>query len=138
MSLMRSNSIVSTWCVTSAAWLSRLSRISALSAARELVPTFQVMAQPHPLKPRLLPFALGVGCSVEDAIVYACERAGSRLHLMHDGAAILASAAKLALDVGALKDGWTGFGVLHESASRVGALDIGFSATARGLNVAPH
>ena len=27
----------------------------------------------------------------------------------HDGAAVLALAAKLALDVGALKDGWNGF-----------------------------
>ncbi|MGY3458615.1 NADH-quinone oxidoreductase subunit G [Bradyrhizobium sp. LM3.4] len=54
----------------------------------------------------------------------------------HDGAAILAAAAKLALDVGALKDGWNGFGVLHESASRVGALDIGFVAGQGGLNAA--
>src|SRR6059058_5330487 len=54
----------------------------------------------------------------------------------HDGAAILAAAAKLALDVGALKDGWNGFGVLHESASRVGALDIGFVAGPGGLNAA--
>ena len=36
-------------------------------------------------------------------------------------------AAKLALDVGAVKDGWNGFGVLHDTASRVGALDIGFA-----------
>src|SRR3569833_3084879 len=54
----------------------------------------------------------------------------------HDGAAILAAAAKLALDIGALKDGWNGFGVLHESASRVGALDIGFVAGQGGLNAA--
>jgi NADH-quinone oxidoreductase subunit G len=44
-----------------------------------------------------------------------------------DGAAVLALAAKLALDIGAIKDGWNGFGVLQETASRVGALDIGFS-----------
>src|SRR6202021_2927290 len=31
----------------------------------------------------------------------------------HDGAAVLATAAKLALDFGAVKDGWNGFGVLH-------------------------
>ena len=48
----------------------------------------------------------------------------------HDGAAVLALAAKLAVDVGALKDGWNGFGVLHDTASRVGALDIGFAAGA--------
>jgi len=54
----------------------------------------------------------------------------------HDGAAVLASAAKLALDVGAIKDGWNGFGVLHDTASRVGALDIGFAGGAGGLNTA--
>jgi NADH-quinone oxidoreductase subunit G len=53
-----------------------------------------------------------------------------------DGAAVLALAAKLAADFGAIKDGWNGFGVLHETASRVGALDIGFAAGASGLNVA--
>ena len=33
----------------------------------------------------------------------------------HDGAAVLALAAKLALDFGAVKDGWNGFGVLHDT-----------------------
>jgi NADH-quinone oxidoreductase subunit G len=46
----------------------------------------------------------------------------------HDGAAILSLAAKLAVDFGAVQDGWNGFAVLHEVASRVGALDIGFGA----------
>src|SRR6201746_729725 len=40
----------------------------------------------------------------------------------HDGAAVLALAAKLALEFGAIKDGWNGFGVLHNAASTVGAL----------------
>ena len=53
-----------------------------------------------------------------------------------DGAAVLALAAKLAADFGAIKDGWNGFGVLHETAARVGALDIGFAAGAGGLNAA--
>jgi NADH-quinone oxidoreductase subunit G len=53
-----------------------------------------------------------------------------------DGAAVLSRAAKLALDVGAIKDGWNGFGVLQETASRVGALDIGFAAPAGGLSTA--
>jgi NADH-quinone oxidoreductase subunit G len=43
-----------------------------------------------------------------------------------DGAAILSIAAKTALEIGAVKDGWNGFSVLHTAASRVGALDIGF------------
>jgi NADH-quinone oxidoreductase subunit G len=51
----------------------------------------------------------------------------------HDGAAVLAQAAKIAADFGAIKDGWNGFGVLHDTASRVGALDIGFAG---GLSAA--
>jgi NADH-quinone oxidoreductase subunit G len=43
-----------------------------------------------------------------------------------DGAAVLSLAAKLAADLGAIADGWNGFGVLHTAASRVGGLDIGF------------
>ncbi len=52
----------------------------------------------------------------------------------HDGPAVLALAAKVALDVGAVKDGWNGFAVLQDTASRVGALDIGFATAAGGLN----
>jgi NADH-quinone oxidoreductase subunit G len=52
----------------------------------------------------------------------------------HDGAAVLALAATLALDLGAVKEGWNGFSVLHDTASRVGALDIGFAAAAGGLS----
>src|SRR6201999_1229847 len=59
---------------------------------------------------------------------------GSGAAARHDGAAVLAAAAKLALDVGALKDGWSGFAVLQDTASRVGALDIGFAAG--GLSMA--
>jgi NADH-quinone oxidoreductase subunit G len=54
----------------------------------------------------------------------------------HDGAAVLTQAAKLALDIGAVKDGWNGFAVLQNTASRAGALDIGFAAGAGGLNAA--
>ena len=54
----------------------------------------------------------------------------------HDGAAVLALAAKLAVDFGALKDDWNGFAVLHNAASRVGALDIGFAPSPGSLNTA--
>jgi NADH-quinone oxidoreductase subunit G len=54
----------------------------------------------------------------------------------HDGAAVLALAAKLAADFGALKDGWNGFAVLQDTASRAGALDIGFAASAGSLTLA--
>ena len=61
---------------------------------------------------------------------------GAGVAARHDGAAVLSLAAKLAVDFGAVKDGWNGFAVLHEAASRVGALDIGFGAGAGGLNAA--
>jgi NADH-quinone oxidoreductase subunit G len=54
----------------------------------------------------------------------------------HDGAAVLALAAKLAVDFGAIKDGWNGFAVLQNAASTVGALDIGFAPSAGGLTAA--
>ncbi len=43
-----------------------------------------------------------------------------------DGTAILAQAAKLAETIGAVKQGWNGFNILHTAAARVGALDLGF------------
>src|SRR3979409_1191235 len=61
---------------------------------------------------------------------------GSGVAARHDGPAVLALAAKLALDVGAVKDGWNGFAVLQDTASRVGALDVGFAAGAGGLSAA--
>ncbi|MGY3445262.1 MULTISPECIES: NADH-quinone oxidoreductase subunit NuoG [unclassified Bradyrhizobium] len=61
---------------------------------------------------------------------------GPGAYTRHDGAAVLAQAAKLAVDVGALKDGWNGFAVLQDTASRAGALDIGFSPATGGLTAA--
>ena len=52
----------------------------------------------------------------------------------HDGPAVLALTAKLALDIGAVRDGWNGFAVLQDTASRTGALDIGFARSAGGLS----
>jgi NADH-quinone oxidoreductase subunit G len=50
-----------------------------------------------------------------------------------DGAAVAALAAKAAIELGAVKDGWNGYGVLHNAASRVGALDLGFVPGQGGL-----
>ena len=50
-----------------------------------------------------------------------------------DGAAVHAAAQALALKVGAIKDDWAGFGVLHNAAARVGLLDIGFVPGETGL-----
>jgi NADH-quinone oxidoreductase subunit G len=66
---------------------------------------------------------------------YPIVLVGSGAPTRHDGPAVLALAAKLALDLGAVKDGWNGFAVLQDTASRVGALDIGFAAGAGGLNL---
>ncbi len=53
-----------------------------------------------------------------------------------DGKAVLSLAAKAAASLGAVKDGWNGFGVLHTAAARVGALDLGFVPGEGGLDVA--
>ena len=53
-----------------------------------------------------------------------------------DGAGVAALAAKAAIELGAVKDGWNGYSVLHTTASRVGALDIGFVPGAGGKNAA--
>jgi NADH-quinone oxidoreductase subunit G len=53
-----------------------------------------------------------------------------------DGAAVLSAAAAVAGLVGAVKDGWNGFAVLHGAASRVGGLDVGFVPGEGGLDVA--
>ncbi len=50
-----------------------------------------------------------------------------------DGAAVLALVAKAAKAMGAIKDGWNGFNILHTAASRVGGLDMGFVPGEGGL-----
>ncbi|MEM0986028.1 MAG: NADH-quinone oxidoreductase subunit NuoG [Pseudomonadota bacterium] len=50
-----------------------------------------------------------------------------------DGASVLAASLALAHEVGAVKEGWAGFGVLHTAAARVGALDVGFIPGEGGL-----
>jgi NADH-quinone oxidoreductase subunit G len=50
-----------------------------------------------------------------------------------DGEAILSLAAKAALSLGVVKDGWNGFNILHSAASRVGGLDVGFTPGQGGL-----
>jgi NADH-quinone oxidoreductase subunit G len=53
-----------------------------------------------------------------------------------DGAAVASLAAKTALAAGAVKDGWNGYCVLHNAASRVGGLDLGFVPGQGGLAAA--
>ena len=53
-----------------------------------------------------------------------------------DGAAVLAMAAKIAVDCGAVSEDWNGFAVLQTAASRVGALDLGFVPGEGGADAA--
>jgi NADH-quinone oxidoreductase subunit G len=53
-----------------------------------------------------------------------------------DGAQVLSAVGELAKKIGAVKDGWNGFNVLHTAASRVGALDLGFVPGEGGKSVA--
>lgn len=53
-----------------------------------------------------------------------------------DGAAVLATARKIAESTGMIKEDWNGFNVLHTAAARVGALDIGFVPQKKGKDVA--
>jgi len=53
-----------------------------------------------------------------------------------DGAAVLHAVSSLANAVGAFKDDWNGFNVLHTAAARVGGLDLGFLPSAGGKDVA--
>ncbi len=52
-----------------------------------------------------------------------------------DGAAILALAAKAAMQMGAIKPSWNGFNVLHNAAARVAGLDLGLVPAKGGLDV---
>ncbi len=53
-----------------------------------------------------------------------------------DGAAVLSLAAKAALSLGVVKDGWNGFNILHGAASRAGGLDLGLVPGEGGLDAA--
>ena len=58
---------------------------------------------------------------------------GADVFARPDGVAVASLAAKAAIDLGAVKDGWDGFSILHTAASRVGALDLGFVPADGGL-----
>ncbi len=51
-----------------------------------------------------------------------------------DAAAIMGEAMTMAGSIGALSNEWTGFGVLHSAASRVGGMEIGFVPGEGGKN----
>ncbi|HYC25718.1 MAG TPA: NADH-quinone oxidoreductase subunit NuoG, partial [Roseiarcus sp.] len=51
-----------------------------------------------------------------------------------DGAAVLSLAAKAALALGVVKEGWNGFNILHTAAARVAGLDLGLVPGPGGLD----
>ncbi len=53
-----------------------------------------------------------------------------------DGAAVLAAAHRIAEESGLIREDWNGFNMLHTSAARVGALDLGFVPAKGGLDTA--
>jgi NADH-quinone oxidoreductase subunit G len=61
---------------------------------------------------------------------------GAAATARNDGAAVLASAWRIARDAGALLPEWHGFNVLHTAAARVGALDLGFLPGSHGKGFA--
>ncbi len=61
---------------------------------------------------------------------------GNNLFVGKDGAAIQAFTYGLAEKMGVIKEGWNGLNILHNAASRVGALDVGFIPQNGGKNFA--
>ena len=51
---------------------------------------------------------------------------GTGMLAREDGGGIVAQIATLAEATGVVSDDWNGFNILHNAASRVGALDLGF------------
>jgi len=82
----------------------------------------------------------GLGSSQFAEALRAAERPliliGAGALARPDGAAVASLAAKTAIEVGALKEDWNGYSVLHSAASRVGALDLGFVPGEGGLDAA--
>ena len=94
-------------------------------------PHVQIGAGPDSL------FALARG---EHSFLEALKAAQHPLIVVGESAAnqpgVLAAAASLAREVGAVTPEWNGFGVLHNAAARVGALDLGFVPGEGGLDFA--
>jgi NADH-quinone oxidoreductase subunit G len=61
---------------------------------------------------------------------------GAGVFARKDGGALASLAAKIARELGFIKDGWNGFSVLHTAASRVAALDLGLVPGAGGKTAA--
>ena len=87
------------------------------------------------------PGALGDLYSRDDEVAEALRNADKPMVVIGEGAlcradgdAVLAKALAYAQEIGAIKEDWAGFGVLHSAAARVGALDVGFIPGEGGLD----
>ncbi len=58
--------------------------------------------------------------------------AGSGVFQREDGEAVHDMLCEAAKKLGAIKEGWNGFNILHRAASRVGALEVGFVPQKKG------
>jgi len=87
---------------------------------------------------------LGAGPETLAEVVKSAQAAGGKPMVLvgqgalarADGEAVLSLAAKAAQALGAVTEGWNGFGVIHTAAARVGALDLGFVPGEGGLDAA--
>lgn len=87
---------------------------------------------------------LGAGPETLADVVKSAQAAGGKPMVLvgqgalarADGEAVLSLAAKAAQALGAITEGWNGFGVIHTAAARVGALDLGFVPGEGGLDAA--
>jgi NADH-quinone oxidoreductase subunit G len=87
---------------------------------------------------------LGAGPDTLQRVAQSAERRGENPIVLvgigalarADGSGILRLAAKLAERLGAVREDWNGFGILHTVAARVGGLDIGFVPAAGALATA--
>ncbi|WP_293806385.1 NADH-quinone oxidoreductase subunit NuoG [uncultured Bosea sp.] len=87
---------------------------------------------------------LGAGPETLADVVKSAQAAGGKPMVLvgqgalarADGEAVLSLAAKTAQALGAVTEGWNGFGVIHTAAARVGALDLGFVPGEGGLDAA--
>jgi len=87
---------------------------------------------------------LGAGPETLAEVVKSAQAAGAKPMVLVgqgalarvDGEAVLSLAAKAAQALGAVTEGWNGFGVIHTAAARVGALDLGFVPGEGGLDAA--
>ncbi len=118
------------------AWLANLNlQIGLIGEARDLSYEYEHLgAGPETLK------QLVAGSLKALDILKSAERPmpiiGPGVYARADGAALLKLCADLAAAIGAVKEGWNGFNILHTAASRVGALDLGFLPGEGGRDVA--